>query len=110
AADPFAPEVAQPLPAGMTGSDTSDPRASLKPGVFDAGETSNGIRHVILLKKPDAFQLGVDDPDSPKVKKTLGLLGVGDTSKMPKASQIVFAQLAFANSDLAFQGNRLFQG
>jgi hypothetical protein len=110
ATDPFAPEVAQPLPAGMTGSDTTDPRASLKPGVFDAGEISQGLKHVILLKKPDPFQLGVDNPDDPKVKKTLGLLGIGDASKMPKASQIVFAQLAFANSDLAFQGNRLFQG
>jgi hypothetical protein len=44
------------------------------------------------------------------VQKTLGLLGVGDASKMPKPFQLVFAQLAFANSDLAFQGNHLFQG
>ena len=64
----------------------------------------------MLLKKPDAFQLGSDDPDNPKVQKTLGLLGIGDTSKMPKPLQLVFAQLAFANSDLAFQGNHLFMG
>ena len=36
--NPFAPEPAGPLPAGMTGSDPTDPRANLKPGVFDAGE------------------------------------------------------------------------
>src|SRR5262249_19951657 len=30
--------------------------------------------------------------------------------KMPKGIQLVLAQLAFANSDLAFQGNHLFQG
>jgi hypothetical protein len=108
--DPFAPEAAQPLPAGMTGSDVNDPRASLKPGVFDAGETAMGMRHLLLLKKPDAFQLGTDDPDNPNVKKTLDLLGIGDTSKMAKSRQIVLAQLAFANSDIAFQGNRLFQG
>src|SRR5262249_34786728 len=36
--------------------------------------------------------------------------GVADTSKMPKPFQLVFAQLAFANSDLAFQGKHLFQG
>ena len=38
--DPLAPEPAPPLPPGMTGSDTSDPRAKLKPGWFDAGEAS----------------------------------------------------------------------
>ena len=44
------------------------------------------------------------------MQKTLGLLGIGDSSKMPKPVQLVIAQLAFANSDLAFQGNHLFQG
>ena len=107
--NPFAPEPAAPLPAGMTGSDANDPRAKLAPGMYDAAETSMGIKHVMLLKKPDAFQLGTADPEDPKVKKTLGLLGA-DVSKMPKATQVVIAQLAFANSDLAFQGNHLFQG
>src|SRR5712664_1603322 len=109
-ANPFAPEPAPPLPAGMTGSDPNDPRAKLTPGMYDAGEAAMGIKHLMLLKKPDAFQLGSDDPDNPKVQKTLGLLGVSDTSKMPKPRQLVIAQLAFANSDLAFQGNHLFQG
>lgn len=104
------PEPAPTLPAGMTGSDVNDPRAKLSPGLFDAGEAAMGIKHLVLLKKPDAFQLGSDDPDSPNVQKTLGILGVGDSSKMPKPLQLVIAQLAFANSDLAFQGNRLFQG
>lgn len=108
--DPFAPEQAPPLPAGMTGSDVSDPRAKLTPGMYDAGEVSKGLKHLVLLKKPDAFQLDLADPDSPKVKKTLDMLGVTDTSKMPKAIQSVRAQLAFANSDIAFQGNHLFQG
>jgi hypothetical protein len=107
--DPFAPEPAPPLPAGMTGSDANDPRAKLKPGLFDAGETSLGLKHVLLLKKPDAFQLDFD-PNNPKVQKTLGLLGIADPSKMPKPMQLVIAQLAFANSDLAFQGHYLFQG
>ena len=108
--NPFAPEPAPPLPPGMTGSDTSDPRAKLSPGMYDAGEAAMGMRHLMLLKKPDAFQLGSDDPDNPKVQKTLGLLGIGDSSKMPKPLQLVIAGLAFANSDLAFQGNHLFQG
>ena len=64
--NPFAPEPAPPLPAGMTGSDVNDPRAKLTPGVYDAGEAALGIRHLLLVKKPDAFQLGVDNPDDPK--------------------------------------------
>ncbi|MGI9068752.1 MAG: LVIVD repeat-containing protein [Pyrinomonadaceae bacterium] len=78
--------------------------------MYDAGETSMGLKHVVLIKKPDAFQLGSDDPDNPKVDKTLGLIGISDPSKMPKPLKLVLAQLAFANSDLAFQGNHLFQG
>jgi hypothetical protein len=108
--NPFAPQPAPPLPAGMTGSDTNDPRAKLSPGMDNAGEAAMGIKHLILLKKPDAFQLGSDDPDNPKVQKTLGQMGIGDSSKMPPPLKLVIAQLAFANSDLAFQGNHLFQG
>jgi hypothetical protein len=108
--NPFAPESAPALPAGMKGSDANDPRSRLSPGMYDAGEAALGMRHLMLLKKPDAFQLGSDDPDNPRVQKTLGLLGISDSSKMPKSLQLVLAQLAFANSDLAFQGNHLFQG
>jgi hypothetical protein len=103
-------ESAPPLPAGMKGSDTNDPRAKLSPGMYDAGEAAKGMKHLLLLKKPDAFQLGSNDPDNPRVQKTLDQLGVGDTSQLPKPLQLVFAQLAFANSDLAFQGNHLFMG
>jgi hypothetical protein len=108
--NPFAPEPAPALPPGMTGSDANDPRAKLKPGLYDAGEASMGIKHLQLLKKPDAFQLGAADPDDPKVQKTIGQLGIGNTLKMPKPLKLVIAQLAFANSDFAFQGTHLFQG
>jgi hypothetical protein len=108
--NPFAPEPAPPLPAGMKGSDGGDPRAKLSPGMYDAGEAALGLKHIMLIKKPDVFQLGADDPDDPKVQKTLGLLGVSDTSKIPKPRQLLTAQLAFANSDIAFQGKHLFQG
>jgi hypothetical protein len=108
--NPFAPEPAPTLPPGMAGSDANDPRAKLTPGLYDAGETSMGIKHLILLKKPGAFQLGSDDPDDPKVEKTIGQLGIGGMSKLPKEMHLVIAQLAFANSDFAFQGNHLFQG
>src|SRR5687767_249945 len=108
--NPFAPEPAGPLPPGMTGSDASDPRATLAPGVFNAGEAAMGIKHVLLVKKPTVFQLGSTNPDSPQVQKTLSLLGISDSAKIPKPAQLATAQLAFANSDLAFQGNYLFQG
>ena len=111
-ADPFTPEPAGPLPPGMTGSDTEDPRAKLTPGVDNAGVAALGIKHLFLLKKPDAFQLGSDDPNDPKIQKVLGQTGgsPAEIAKMPKAIQLVVAQLSFANSDLAFQGNHLFQG
>jgi hypothetical protein len=109
--NPFAPQPAPPLPAGMTGADVNDPRFTLSPGMYDAGESAMGMKHLQLVKKPDAFQLGSSDPNDPKVQKTLGQLGIGgDVSKIPKPMVLVIAQLAFANSDLAFQGNHLFQG
>jgi len=108
--NPFAPQPAASLPAGMTGSDASDPRAKLTPGLYDAGEASRGIKHLLLLKKPDAFQLGASDPDDPKVQKMIGQLNVANLSKIPKPMQLVIAQLAFSNSDMAFQGNHLFLG
>src|SRR5690242_8891419 len=108
--NPFAPEPAPSLPPGMTGSDANDPRAKLQPGLYDAGEASVGIKHLLLLKKPDAFQLGSSDPDDPKVQKIFGQLRIGNSSKISKPMQLVIAQLAFSNSDLAFQGNHLFQG
>src|SRR3982751_1748716 len=76
--NPFALESAPPLPAGMTGSDGGDPRRRLSRGMYEAGEAAMGIKHLMLLKKPEAFQLGSDDPDNPKVQKALGLLGVSD--------------------------------
>jgi hypothetical protein len=110
-ANPFAPQPAQPLPEGMTGSDANDPRAKLSPGLFDAGETAVGLKHLTLLKKPEAFDLGTNDANAAKVNETLKtVLGVADPSKMPNATKLVLAGLGFANSDLAFQGNRLFLG
>lgn len=106
--DPFAPQPAPKLPAGMTGADVNDPRAKLKPGMYDAGEAAFGLKLVKALKKPEAFQLP-NDPADPKVDKGASIIA-GDASKIPPATKLVLAGLAFANSDLAFQGNRLFQG
>jgi hypothetical protein len=107
--DPFAAEPATPLPPGMTGSTTGDPRVGLKPGFYDAGEAAMGIKHIAFLKKGPAFQLSSTQADDPVVQKTLDTLGV-NKAKIPKPMQPVIAQLAFANSDFAFQGTHLFQG
>ncbi|HET6930666.1 MAG TPA: hypothetical protein VFI45_10130 [Candidatus Acidoferrum sp.] len=108
--NPFAPEPAPALPPGMKGSDANDPRAKLTPGLYDAGEAAVGIKHLLLVKNPDAFQLGATDPDDPKVQKTIAQLGIGDPTKLPKEVRLPIAGLAFANSDLAFQGDHLFMG
>ena len=97
------------LPEGMKGSNPNDPRTKLKPGVYDAGVAASGIKHVALLKKPEAFDIGVD-PNSPMVEKALRALGVPPGAQIPPEAKMAFAPLAFANSDLAFQGNHLFLG
>jgi hypothetical protein len=108
--NPFAVEPAPPLPPGMTGSDANDPRAKLAPGLYNAGEAAMGIKHLQLVKKPAAFQLGTNNPNDPKVQKMLQQLNSPNLSRIPASRRLVIAQLAFANSDLAFQGNHLFQG
>ena len=103
------PEAPKPLPPGMKGSKTDDPRSKLTPGMYDAGEAALGIRHVALLKKPAAFDLGTD-PNDPRVEKALGAMGFLPGAPLPPQLKMVIAGLALANSDMAFQGNNLFLG
>ena len=104
------PKPAPTLPPGMTGSNPNDPRAKLTAGIYDAGESAFGMRHLQLVKKPESFQLGTDNPDDPRVQKMLAGYGITDTSKIPKPIQLDIAQGAFTNSDLAFQRNHVFVG
>lgn len=106
----FAQNPAPTLPPGMTGANSNDQRSKLSSGLYNAGEAAIGMKHLTLLQKPTAFQLGTEDADSEVVKKTLGSIGIADGSMIPPAFRLVLAQLAFGNSDLAFQGNRLFMG
>jgi hypothetical protein len=107
--EPLTPQPPPPLPPGMTGSTMNDPRVGLKAGLYDAGEAAMGMEHLAFLKKADAFQLQATQPDDPIVQKTLDTLGV-NKAKLAKPMQLVIAQLAFSNSDFAFQGTHLFQG
>jgi hypothetical protein len=107
--DTQAQASAPKLPAGMKGSNPNDPRTKLSAGVYDAGEAAFGIKHILLLKKPQAFDVGID-PNSPMVAKALKALGVPADAPISPADKMSFAPLAFANSDIAFQGNKLFLG
>lgn len=107
--NPFALKKAPPLPSGMKGSDAADPRAKLSAGLFDAGVTSFGIKHLQLLKKPEAFDLGLD-PDGPKMGPALRVFGIADPKMVPVSLRMLLGGLSFGNSDLAFQGNHVFMG
>ena len=61
-------------------SDTNDPRAHLKAGLYDAGVASKGLDLVAHVNKPDDFH-----PNDP-------------------------GGLTYANSDLAFGGHYVYQG
>ncbi|HET7584718.1 MAG TPA: hypothetical protein VFK13_07420 [Gemmatimonadaceae bacterium] len=61
-------------------SSTTDPRAGLKPGLYDAGEAAKGMELVAHRNKPDIFH-----PNDP-------------------------GGLTYANSDLAFAGQYVYQG
>ena len=106
------PKPAPTLPPGMTGSDPTDPRSKLSAGMFDAGEAIFGMNHLTLFKKPDTFKIG-SNLDDPKVQKSLVQFGIPDVTKIPKEQLpflIDFLEAGFDNTDLAFQGNYLFQG
>ncbi len=75
--------LAAPLALASTArgqSDTTDPRAHLKAGLYDAGVAARGMALVAHRNKPDVFH-----PDDP-------------------------GGLTYANSDLAFGGHYLYQG
>ena len=70
-----------PLPPMATAASTTDPRVGLKAGLTDAGSAISGLRLVSHVSKPAM------------------LTGEGGARG-----------LTFANSDLAFRGNLVFQG
>jgi len=107
--NPFGLQKAPPLPKGMTGSNPDDPRSKLAPGLFNAGEAAEGIKHLLLLKKPDVFQLGTD-VNGPKMEKAMNAMGIPASAPIPPAMKLVLGGLALSNSDIAFQGDKLFLG
>src|SRR3954463_16718133 len=87
---------------------TNDPRVGLKAGLHDAGEAIRGLERVASLSNPTGFF----DPKSPGGTATPPErdpnLPPPSPDEPPDPRYANF--LAFANSDLAFQGTHLFMG
>ncbi len=80
----------------------TDPRVGLKAGLRDAGEASRNMDLVVSLPKPKGFF----DPKAPGGEPT----PPEESSTTPAAAAPPSPGLDFANSDLAFSGDRLFIG
>src|ERR1043166_7871443 len=94
--------AAQPVtPAPVNARAVDDPRASLKPGLFDAGEAASGMERLISLPKPPGFAPGTGGATEPFPPPQ---------SPNAPAGQPRTMQYGSANSDLAFSGNHLFVG
>jgi hypothetical protein len=97
-----------------------DPRIGLRPGLTDAGEAAWNMELVSTLPRPEGFY----DPSSPAGIPSPPERSPEEMAAAMKAAQEAAAKaraagqpmasgpgaLDFANSDLAFQGNRLFLG
>jgi hypothetical protein len=110
-------------------SSTSDPRVGLKPGFKNAGVAARNMELVSSMDKPDGFFDPKDPPGlgnaTPPEAPAVPASGVAATPAPAAAAPTTGAGavpapappaggggggLNFANSDLAFQGNHLFQG
>jgi hypothetical protein len=94
--------------AGAAAQSTNDPRVGLKAGLRDAGEAARGLEKIASLSNPAGFF----DPKAPAGNPTPPerdpKLPPPDPNEPPDPRFANF--LAFANSDLAFQGTHLFMG
>jgi hypothetical protein len=122
----FAALVGAIVAAGAA-QEKPDPRVGLKPGLRDAGQAAHHMELVSSLPKPEGFF----DPKAPAGTPTpperdgrrrssenaSGDAASGDRPGGPSADGSTPAgtpprgsDLSYANSDLAFRGNHLFQG
>jgi uncharacterized protein (DUF305 family) len=92
---------------------SQDPRATLKPGLTDAGEAIENLRHIALLPKPTGFF----DPANPGELRPLKAADPAAPKKAPKPAEEdkpEFGErgslLDFANTDMAFAGDLLVAG
>src|SRR5689334_21250956 len=87
---------------------TNDPRVGLKAGLRDAGEATKNLEKVASLPNPAGFFDPKNPGGTPTPPERDPKLPPPDPNEPPDPRFANF--LAFANSDLAFQGTHLFMG
>jgi hypothetical protein len=109
------------LVAGVVSGGQTDPRVGLKPGFRDAGEAAWNMELVVLVPKPEGFfdpKAPEGEPTPPEMneeeKKEEEKKKEGKAEEKKEPSPVEEARrssfLNFANSDLAFAGDRLYVG
>src|SRR5256885_4747496 len=89
-------------------SSTNDPRVGLKPGLRDAGEAAKNLEKILSMPSPAGFFDPRAPGGTPTPPERDPKLPPPDPNEPPDPRFANF--LAFANSDLAFQGTHLFMG
>jgi len=96
------------LGAIVAAQPTADPRTSLKAGLRDAGEAIKNLEKLASLTNPTGFFDPKNPGGTPTPPERDPKLPPPDPNEPPDPRFANF--LAFANSDLAFQGTHLFMG
>ena len=90
---------------------SSDPRAGLAPGLFDAEEAILNLELVVSQRKPPGFY----DPNNPAARGAAALENEVDEKDKPKTTQksanaLRYPMLSFSNTDMAFSDDLLVTG
>jgi len=90
---------------------SSDPRAGLAPGLFDAEEAILNLELVVSQRKPPGFY----DPNNPAARGSAALKNEVDKEDKPKtteksANALRYPMLSFSNTDMAFSDDLLVTG
>ena len=94
---------------------TGDPRVDLKPGFARAGEAISNLVKIASLPRPAGFFDPANPQDLPPPKARKGVRkGAPPRPGNPAADGVEFSDrsplLSFAQTDMAFEGDRLFVG
>ena len=90
---------------------SSDPRAGLAPGLFDAEEAILNLELVVSQRKPPGFY----DPNNPAARGAAALEDEANEEEKPKTTQksanaLRYPMLSFSNTDMAFSDDLLVTG
>lgn len=101
---------------------STDPRAGLAPGLYDAGEAIMNLQLLSSLRKPIGFydpgnpiERGADKPDAPEEEQTTSAEDSNDDKDKPQSIEKAaqdrrYPTLSFANTDMAFSNDVLVTG